>query len=185
MNRKSLVGAAIGILSVIIVIVTILPGSDFLKSIVPKGVELPGSLNTISSDLKPLTVQLNNISVLSVSEKEAILELKFDVFNPNNKTILLEMISFDILENNIKVGSGKIGERLSGQYASSYYYTVLSDSSLLVYGKTTIKNTGNNPEFWLTLQDGTPEWRIKGEAFYSTTSAFSGLAGSTVFDFNK
>ena len=185
MNRKPLVGAAVGIFGVIIIAVAVLPGSDFLKSIVPKGVELPGSLNTISSDLKPLTVQLNDISVLSVSKKDAILELKFDVSNPNNKPILLEMISFDILENDIKVGYGEIGERLSGQYASSNYYTVLSGSSLMVHDKIAIKNTGNNPEFWLTLQEGTPEWRIKGEAFYSTTSAFSGLADSTVFDFTK
>ena len=154
-----------------------------MKSIVPKNVELPGSLNTISSELKPLGVQLSDISVLSVSEKEATLELKFGVSNPNNKPILLEMISFDIFENDTKVGYGQIGERLSGQYASSNYYTVLSDSSLMVHNKVTIKNTGNNPEFWLTIQQGTPEWRIKGEAFYSTTSAFSGLANSTTFEF--
>ena len=185
MNRKLLVGAAIGILAVVIIVVSILPGSDFLKNIIPKDIELPGSLSTISSDLKPLAVQLNDISVLSVSEKEAILELKFDVSNPNNKPILLEMISFNIFENDIKVGYGEIGERLSGQYASSNYYTVLSGSSLIVHDKIPLKNTGNNPEFWLTLQEGTPEWRIKGEAFYSTTSAFSGLADSTVFDFTK
>ena len=95
------------------------------------------------------------------------------------------MISFDLFENDIKVGYGEIGERLGGQYASSNYYTVLSNSSLTVPGKIIIKNTGNNPEFWSTLQQGTPEWRIKGEAFYSTTSAFSGLAGSVVFDFTN
>jgi len=156
-----------------------------LKNIVPKDIELPGSLNTISSEIKPLDVQLSDISVLSVSEKETTLEFEFDVSNPNNKPILLEMISFDIFENDIKVGYGEIGERLSGQYASSNYYTVLSDSSLTVHDKVTIKNTGNNPEFWLTLQQGTPEWRIIGEAFYSTTSAFSGLANSTTFDFTR
>ena len=185
MNRKLLVGVAVGILGIIIIAISILPGSDFLKNIIPKDVKLPGSLGTISSETKPLTVQLNDISVLSVSEKEAMLELKFDVSNPNNKPLLLEMISFDIFENDIKVGYGEIGERLSGQYASSNYYTVLSDSSLTVSGKTTIKNTGNNPEFWLTLKQGTPEWRTKGEAFYSTTSAFSGFANSTTFDFTK
>ena len=174
-----------GILAVIVLVVSVLPGSDFLKNIVPKDVELPGSLNTISSEIKPLVVQLNDISVLSISEKDATLELKFDVLNPNNKPILLEMISFDIFENGIKVGYGEIGERLSGQYTSSNYYTVLSDSSLAVHNKITIKNTGNNPEFWSTLQQGTPEWRIKGEAFYSTTSAFSGLADSVVFDFTR
>ena len=185
MNRKPVVGAAVGVLAVIILAVSLLPGSDFLKSIIPKDVKLPGSLSTLSSEIKPLVVQLNDISVLSVSEKQAILELKFDVLNPNNKPILLEMISFDILENDIKVGYGEIGERLAGQYASSNYYTVLSGSSITVHNKITIKNTGNNPEFWLTLQQGTPEWRIKGEAFYSTTSAFSGLANSTTFDFSR
>lgn len=185
MNRKPLVGIAVGIFAAIILAVSVLPGSDFLKSIVPKGVELPGSLNTISSEIKPLSIQLNDISVLSVTEKEVILELQFGVSNPNNKPILLEMISFDIFENDIKVGYGEIGERLSGQYASSNYYTVLSNSSLTVGEKITIKNTGNNPEFWLTLQQGSPEWRIKGEAFYSTTSAFSGLADSVVFDFTR
>ena len=185
MNKKPLVGAAVGILAVIIIAVSILPGSDLLKTIVPKDVKLPGSLGTLSSEIKPLDVQLNDLSVLSVSDKDATLELKFDVSNPNNKPILLEMISFNIFENDIKVGYGEIGERLAGQYASSNYYTVLSGSSLTVHGKTTIKNTGNNPEFWLTLQQGTPEWRIRGEAFYSTTSAFSGLANSTTFDFIK
>ena len=185
MNKKALVGAAVGILAVVIIAVSILPGSDFLKSIVPKDVKLPGSLSALYSETKPLDVQLNDISVLSVSEKDAMLELKFDVSNPNNKPILLEMISFDIFENDIKVGYGEIGERLAGQYASSNYYTVLSDSSLTVHNKITIKNTGNDPEFWLTLQQGTPEWRIKGEAFYSTTSAFSGLANSTTFDFSR
>ena len=185
LNRKPLVGIAVGILVVIIVTVSILPGSDFLKNIMPKDIKLPGSLSTISSEIKPLDVKLNDISILSVTEKEATLELKFDISNPNDKPILLEMISFNIFENNIKVGYGEIGERLAGQYASSNYYTVLSDSSLVVPGKITLKNTGNNPEFWSTLQQGTPQWRIKCEAFYSTTSAFSGIAGSAVFDFTR
>lgn len=185
MNRKPLVGIAVGILAVIILSVSILPGSDFLKNIIPKDMQLPGNLNTISSDIKPLAVQLNDVSVSSVSEKEATLQLSFDVTNPNSKPLMLEMISFDIFENGAKVGYGEIGERLSGQYANSNYYTVLSKSSLTISGKAVIKNTGNTPEFWMTLQQGTPEWRIRGEAFYSTTSAFSGLANSTTFDFVK
>lgn len=184
MNRKALVGVAVGILGIIIIVVAILPGSGILNTIT-QNVALPGSLGTISSEMKPLTIQLNNISVLSVSEKEATLELKFDVSNPNETTLLLEMISFDIYENDIKVGYGEIGERLSGQVTSSNYYTVLSDYPLVISDEITIKNTGKNPEFWMTLQQGTAKWRIQGEAFYSTTSAFSGIAGSTAFDFTK
>lgn len=185
MNRKSLVGIAIGILGIIVVSISLLPGSDILKNALPSNIQLPGSLDTISSDVKPLNVKLNSVTVESVSEKEVVLELEFDVSNPNKTTVLLEMISFVVYANGEKIGFGEIGQRLSGQYASSNYYTVLSDYPLTIDGKTTIKNTGKNPEFWSTINENTPEWRITGEAFYSTTSAFSGIAGSTVFDYTK
>lgn len=185
MNRKSLVGAAVGILGVIIVIVAILPGSGLLQNILPEGIQLPGSLDTIASDIKPLDVKLNQISILEISEKETTLELKFDVSNPNDKTLLLEMISYQVHENGVKVGNGEVGERLAGQLASSNYFTVLSGNPLKITDKLTIKNTGKNPEFWSTLQNGIPKWRVSGEAFYTTTSAFSGIAGSVLFDSSK
>jgi LEA14-like dessication related protein len=185
LNRKVLVGIAVGILGIIIVALALLPGSGVLKNMIPSNVQLPGSLDTLSSDIDPLDVKLNKVSVEAVSEKEVVLELEFDVSNPNKTTVLLEMISFEIYANGEKVGFGEIGQRLSGQYTSSNYYTVLSDYPLTITGKTTIKNTGKNPEFWSTIKENVPEWRITGEAFYSTTSAFSGIAGSTVFDYTK
>ena len=185
MNRKLLVGVAVGVLAIITVSVALLPGSGILKNMLPDNISLPGTLDTLSSDIEPLVVKLNKVTVESVSEKEAVLELEFDVSNPNNKTVLLEMISFEIYANGEKIGFGEIGERLSGQYASSNYYTVLTEYPLTITGKATIKNTGKNPEFWSTINDSVPEWRITGEAFYSTTSAFSGIAGSTVFDYTK
>ena len=185
MNRKSLIGVAVGILGVIIMAAALLPNSDLLKQIVPENVKLPGSLGTISEELKPLEVKLDDVSILSVTEREATLELKFEVSNPNDKTLLLEMISYNIYENGVVVGHGEVGERLSGQLASSNYFTVLSGHPLSISGKSTIKNTGKNEEFWSVLQDGTPKWKITGEAFYSSTSAFSGIAGSTAFEFTK
>lgn len=180
-----MVGMAVGILGIIIGAIAILPNTGLLKEIVPENVKLPGRLSTISEELKPLEVELDDISISSVTEKETTLELKFAVSNPNDKTILLEMIGYNIYESGVSVGHGEVGERLGGQVASSNYYTILSGYPLAISSKLTIKNTGSNPEFWSALQDGTPKWRVSGEAFYSTTSAFSGIAGSTVFDFIK
>jgi len=185
LNRKFLIGAAIGVLGAIIVVAAVLPGSGLLKNIMPENLALPGGLGTLSEEIKPLDIQLNGISILSLSEKEAIIGIKFDVSNPNDTTILLEMISYELYENGVKVGRGEIGQRLAGQVTSSNYYTILHDYSATIPGSTTIKNIGNTPEFWSTLQEGTPQWRIKGEAFYSTTSAFSGIADSTLFDFER
>ncbi|MGI0083067.1 MAG: hypothetical protein ACREAF_02975 [Nitrosopumilaceae archaeon] len=185
MNRKPLIGAAIGVLGAIIIFIAVLPGSGFLKDIIPENSAVPKGFKTISEEIKPLDIKLNDISILSLSEKEVILEIKFDVSNPNDSTVLLEMISYNIYENDVKVGHGEIGQRLAGQLTSSNYYTILSDYSITIGGKAMIKNTGKNPEFWSTLQQGTPKWRVEGEAFYSTTSAFSGQAGSILFDFTK
>ncbi len=184
MNRKPLIGVAIGVLGAIIIFIAVLPGSGFLKDIIPEN-SVPGGFKTISEEIKPLDVKLNDFSILSVSEKEAILETKFDVTNPNDSTVLLEMISYNIYENDVRVGHGEIGQRLAGQLTSSNYYTILSEYPVTITGKAVIKNTGANPEFWSTLQQGTPKWRVEGEAFYSTTSAFSGQAGSIMFDFTK
>ena len=180
-----MVGAAIAILAAIIIVAAVLPGSGILKNIIPQNMVLPGGLGSISEEIKPLDIKLNDISISSLSEKEAIIGIKFDVSNPNITTVLLEMISYNLYENGVKVGHGEIGQRLAGQWTSSNYYTILRDYSTTIAGSTTIKNTGNTPEFWSTLQQGTPKWRIEGEAFYSTTSAFSGGAGSVPFNFEK
>ena len=185
LNKKFLIGVAIGVLGAIIIVVAILPGSGFLKNVIPENIALPGGLGTLSEEIKPLDIKLNDISVLSLSEKEAIIGIKFDVSNPNDRTILLEMISYELYENGVKVGHGEIGQRLVGQVTNSNYYTILHDYSTTIPGSTTIKNIGNTPEFWSSLQEGSPQWRVKGEAFYSTTSAFSGLADSVLFDFER
>ncbi len=184
MEKKILVGVAVAVLGATIVFIAILPSSGILKSISNK-VPLPEQLKTISEEIKPPEVKLSEISILSVSEKEATLELKFEVSNPNNIPLLLEVISYDIYESGSKVGYGQIGERLSGELTSSNYFTLLRDHSTTIASKAVIKNTGNTPEFWDTLQKGTPKWRIDGNAFYSTSSAFTGQAGSTSFDFTK
>ncbi len=185
MNRKPLIAVAIAVLGVIIVVVAVLPGSGLLKNVIPENAALPGGLGTLSEEIKPLNIKLNDISILSLSEKEVIIGIKFDVSNPNDTTILLEMISYELYENGVKVGHGEIGQRLVGQVTSSNYYTILHDYSATIPGSTTIKNIGKTPEFWSALQEGTPQWRIKGEAFYSTTSAFSGVADSVLFDFER
>lgn len=184
MERKILVGIAVAILGAIVVFIAILPSSGILENISNK-VPFPEQLKTISAEVKPPEIKLNDISILSVSEREATLRLKFEVSNPNDVPLLLEMISYDIYENGVKVGYGGIGERLAGEITSSNYFILLRDHSTTIASKAVIKNTGNTPEFWDTLQKGTPKWRIDGKAFYSTSSAFTGQTGSTSFDFTK
>lgn len=181
MVRKVAIGAAVGGLAVIIAVVAILSGSNFLEKI-SEGVTL---LPQPSSDviIQPIDVQLIDLSILSVSEKEANLDLKFNVINPNKKPIILQMIKYEIFENNKKVATGQIGERLIGMVTGSRYFTLLQDHPTTLGEVVMIKNTGNNPEFWSALYDDTVNWRVDGEAIYSSTTALTGYESSVTFSF--
>lgn len=180
MDRKAAIGAAVGGLAVIIAVVAILPGSNFLEKIPDVTLSPQPSSDVI---IQPLDVQLSDLSILSVSEKEANLDLKFNVINPNKKPIILQMIKYEIFENNKRVEAGQIGERLIGMVTGSKYFTLLQDHPTTIGEVVTIKNTGNNPEFWSALYDETVNWRVDGEAIYSSSTAVTGYESSVTFSF--
>ena len=182
LSRKALVGAAVAGLAVIIGVAAFLPGSDFSRDI-SAGVTLPAGLGSSPDQIEPLGIQLDELSVLQVSEKEAYLNLKFIVTNPNDKPVLLQIIRYKIFESDQRVAAGQIGERLTGFATGSNYFTILKTYPTTIGEKVTIKNTGDNPEFWSALTDNTANWRVEGEAFFSISSAMTGTESSVTFDF--
>jgi len=180
-----LVGAAIGILAAIVVVVALLPSSGFLKNIAQENPQAPGGLKAASTEIKPVIVTVNETSVLSATDKEATVETNFDVLNPNDVTVILEAITYDLYENGILVGHGQIGEKLEGALGSSNYYTLVEHYTNQISGKVVLENTGNNPELWSTLQKTDTKWSIIGQAFYNTNTVLSGQPGSVDFNFTK
>jgi len=178
-----LVGAALGVLAAIIVLVAMLPSSGFLQNAITQNPLAPGGLKAASTQVNPIIVKLNNTSVLSATDKEAVVDTKFDVLNPNGVTVILESITYDIYENSIVIGHGQVGERLEGAWQSSNYYTLVAHNSNQLDAQTTIDNTGNNPELWLALQKGSAKFNIVGKAFYNTNTVLSGQAGEVDFNF--
>lgn len=185
MNKKSLVYVAIGILGVLTAVVALLPGTGYMKIIVPENAQIPGGLKAVTTQIIPIVVKLNDTSVESATDKEVIIDTKFDVSNPNNTTVLLEMIGYDIYANSVFIGHGQIGEQLYGSYTSSNYFTLVQNSDGIYDSKATIENTGNNPQLWSLLQKGTFKWNIEGTAYFNTNTAFSGHSDSVNFNFTK
>ena len=178
-----MIGAAVGILIAITVVVALLPSSGFLKNFVQENPQVPGGLKAASTEIKPIVVTINKTSVLSFTNKESVIDTKFDVLNPNNVTVILEAITYDLYENNVLVGHGQIGERLEGALQSSNYYTLVEHYTNQLNGKVVLENTGNNPELWSALQKSDTKWSIMGQAFYNTNTVLSGQPGSV--DFNS
>ena len=180
-----MVGAAVGVLVAIIVVVALLPSSGFLKNFIQGNPQAPGGLRAASTEIKPVIVTINGTSVLSSTDKEAIVVTKFDVLNPNDVTVILEAITYDLYENGVLVGHGQIGQRLEGALESSNYYTLVAHYTNQMDGKVTIQNTGNNPELWSALQKNDTKWNIMGQAFYNTNTVLTGHPGSVDFNFTQ
>jgi len=177
-NPKIFVGAAAGILAVILVVFT-LTGTSVVSDV--EG----GFFSPSTQEVLPLTIELFDFSVLEITEKQATLEIKFKVSNPNFKSVMLQHIKYLVYHNDDRIVIGEIGTAPEGFLASPNYFIILNERPSLVGEKFTIMNTGNTPELWEALTKNELNWRISGEAFFNLSSITAGYENILKFDFAK
>jgi LEA14-like dessication related protein len=183
MERKILVYVAIGVLVAILGIVVALPSSGLFKNMMSHNVNTPSALTSVLSEVKPIVMQYNGSSVLSVTNRDAVIQTKFNMTNPNDDTLIIEMLSYDIYVNGVSIGHGQYGQKYEGASDSSTYLPLTQHNSELITNKAQLINDGNNPQVWAALQNGTAQIRINGTTYYSTHSPFAGQSYSKDFDF--
>ncbi len=157
-----------------------LSGSQFINDVSDEGIKIasPSPITVI-----PIEVNLVNLLVLSVTDEEARMEIDFEVTNQNYKSIILQLIKYELYYGDTRVLIGQIGERAEGAVDSSNYFTILSKNPQIIGDKIIIKNTGNSPEFWSALAAGDVKWKVKGEVYYNLSSMTSGQENITPFEF--
>ena len=185
MEKKIIVYVAVIVIVILTAIIAVLPNSGIIKNFVPQGPNVPTSLTAISTQIKPITIQYNGTSTTSVSDQDAILQTNLYITNPNNTTVILEAITYDVYANGVLIGHGSLGERYEGNWQSSDYFPLVENTSTNIASKSTIQNTGNNPDVWSALQNGTAKLTVMGTAYYATKNAFSGQDFTSDFDFTK
>jgi len=147
-----------------------------------------GSLISTSETTRqvlPLEIELEDISILEINDRAAVIEVQFKVTNPNFKSVILQQIIYELYENNVSLSTEEIGTRPTGMLDTSNYFIVLSEKTIVFKDKVTIKNSDYLPELWVTLTKNTPQWKIKGEAFYNLSSMTSGGQNEITFEFTK
>ncbi len=179
MNSKILLGIIAAGLAGVIGFVG-LSGSQFINDVSEGSI---GNLSPSPITVMPIEIKLANLSVLSVTDEEARLEIDFEVTNPNYKSIILQVIKYELYHGDTRIMIGQIGERAEGAVDSSNYFTILSKNPQIIGDKITIKNTGNSPEFWSALVAGDIKWTVKGEVYYNLSSMTSGQENITPFEF--
>lgn len=135
------------------------------------------------SEILPLEVELENISILEVSDRAATIKVEFAVSNPNYKSIILQFLKYELYENNKRIHIGIIGERPDGFVSSSNYFTILTERPTILSDTISIKNTGNTPKLWNALINNSPNWGISGEGYFNLSSMTSGAENIITFEF--
>ena len=177
-NPRIIVGAAAGALIVILVLFT-LTGTSVVSDVGG------GFFSPSTQQVLPLEIELFDISILEVTEKEATLQIKFKVSNPNFKSVMLQHIKYSVYHNDARITTGNLGSAPEGFLASPNYFIILNERPTIVGEKFTIINTGNTPELWETLTKNELNWRVSGEAFFNLSSITAGQENVLKFDFSK
>ena len=179
MNPKIVVAGVAGVLIAIIVVFT-LTGTSVVSD-VEGGFFSPST----QQQVLPLEIELFDISILEVTEKQATLEIKFKVSNPNFKSVMLQHIKYSVYHNDARITAGEVGSSPEGFLASPNYFIILNERPSIIGEKFTIMNTGNTPELWETLTKNELNWRVSGEAFFNLSSITAGQENILKFDFSE
>ena len=185
MNSKIVVGGAAGVLIAIIVVFT-LTGNSIISD-VEGGFFAPSNQG---QEVLPIVVELFDLSILEVTDKQATLEIKFKFTNPNFKSVMLQHVKYSIYHDDTRIAVGELGSQPEGFLASPNYYIITNERPVPIGEKLIIMNTGNTPELWGALTDwknsGTElNWRISGEAFSNLSSITAGQENILEFSFSK
>ena len=178
MNPRIFVGAAAGALAVILVVFT-LTGTSIVSDV--EG----GFFAPSTQEVLPLEIELFDFSVLEITEKQATLEIKFKVSNPNFKSVMLQHIKYSVYHDDVRITAGELGSSPEGFLSSPNYFIILNERPSIIGEKFTIMNTGNTPELWEVLTKNELNWRVSGEAFFNLSSITAGQENILKFDFSK
>ncbi|HXG14340.1 MAG TPA: hypothetical protein VNK25_04335 [Candidatus Nitrosotenuis sp.] len=155
-------------------------GSQIINDVTEDGF---GKISSSPIKVIPIKVELAKLSVLSITEEEAQMQIDFKITNPNYKSVILQIIKYELYDDGKRIFVGQIGERAEGAIDSSNYFTILRDKPQILGDTFTIKNTGTDPEFWTALTNDEIQWLIKGEVYFNLSSMTSGQENIIPFEF--
>ncbi|MCH1607339.1 MAG: hypothetical protein L7R49_00575 [Nitrosopumilus sp.] len=145
--------------------------------------------------IKLVTVELEDISVLKISERSATIEIAFEISNPNPRAVIIQTMDFNLYETGFssyeQLAGGTIGSRPEGMVEfGSNYYTLLGENSIVLKKKITLPNTATSGELWKALeseyengQSGSASWWVTGTVYFNLSSMTSGQENTVPFEF--
>ncbi len=182
MNPKIFVGAAIAA-TVVVIAAIAFSGQSIIDDTSDRG--LLTSPQNPPSPVLSLDVQLEKLQTVEINDEYAVIDVKFKISNPNQRSVILQFVTYQVFEGDLRIHAGQIGDRFEGFVEGSNFYTVLSGSHTSLSDTITLRNTGDTPELWSILYADSGDWRVTGEAFFNLSSMTAGGENSVKFELEK
>ena len=169
--NKKIIYAAIAIIAVAVVIMTFSQGSNFKFN------------QEAVTEAKDLEISLKNVCIKNNYNNNIKINTIFDVYNPNQGTLILENIHYNMNLETIRIASGDIGQRPEGFVDSSAgIYPIIGNGTVTLKDEKTIQRDNRIENVWNKITDDTSSFQVNGHFAYRQTSSFQADAGE--IDFN-
>jgi hypothetical protein len=174
--NKKIIYSAIGIIAVAVIIMIFSQVSDFKIS--------PPKFNQGAvTEAKALEISLKNVSVTNIDNNNIKINTIFDVYNPNEGTLILENINYNVNLDNIRVASGDIGQRPEGFVDSQAgIYPIIGNGTVTLKDEKTIQKDNRIQNIWNKIANKPSNFQVNGSFAYKQTSSFQAHGGE--IDFN-
>lgn len=191
MGKKIIVSA------IILALISIIIYSTFLNSTFLTGnISKLGLLNmkfteaTIFNqdalkDAIPPELSIKDIKAEIMGDNTGNFSIIFNVFNPNNGTVIFESISYNVYSNSTRIVSGDIGNRPEGFVDSQdSIFPVIGNGTLILKDKKIIEMSNNLNLSQISRNNELSDFLVNGSYFFKQTGSFQSTGGEQAFSIN-
>lgn len=169
--NKKIIYIAIGIIAVAVIIMAFSQGSNFKFN------------QEAVTEAKDLEISLKNVSITNINNDNIRINPIFNVYNPNQGTLILENIHYNVNLENTRITSGDIGQIPEGFVDSSAgIYPIIGNGTVTLKDEKTIQKDNRIENVWNKITNETSSFQVNGSFAYRQTSSFQADAGE--IDFN-
>lgn len=136
---------------------------------------------------KPLYIKIKNITAdYPTDDNISTISIAFDIRNPNQNTILLEGLNYNLYSGNIRIITGSIGSQLiSDIFQSQSEYPIIGNGFLVLKDKQNFEKdseTGGNSESFNNILNGNAHYVINGTVYYKQISNIQSYGATQQFE---
>ena len=136
-------------------------------------------------DAIPPELSIKDIKAEIMGDNTGNFSIIFNVFNPNNGTVIFESISYNVYSNSTRIVSGDIGNRPEGFVDSQdSIFPVIGNGTLILKDKKIIDTSNNLNLSQISRNNELSEFLVNGSYFFKQTGSFQSTGGEQSFSIN-